>query len=113
MAAQRPPMAMRKPSRSLLWLWWSTERASQKISNQLCDLVWLLVERKVAGIEDVDLRPGQIALISGRLGNQERGVVLAPNDQRGRLMQPQPNQERLVFKSLHHRDTGLIRRRLI
>jgi hypothetical protein len=81
-------MPMRKPSRSLLEVCWLTERASQKISNQLCDLVWLLVERKVAGIEDVDLRPGQIALISGRLGNQEREVVPAPNNQRGRLIQP-------------------------
>ena len=81
-------MPMRKPSWSLLELCWSTERASQKISNQLCDLVWLLVERKVAGIEDVDLRPRQIALISGRLGNQERGVVAAPNNQCGRLIQP-------------------------
>ena len=81
-------MPMQKPSRSLLELCWLTERASQKISNQLCDLVWLLVERKVAGIEDVDLRPGQIALISGRLLNQERGVVPAPNNQRGRLIQP-------------------------
>src|SRR6185295_3122072 len=50
---ERPPVPMRKPSRSLLELCWLTERASQKISNQLCDLVWLLVERKVAGIEDV------------------------------------------------------------
>jgi hypothetical protein len=64
-------MPMRKPPRSLLEPCWSTERASQKISGQLCDLVRLLVERKVAGIEDVDLRLGQIALISGRLGNQE------------------------------------------
>ena len=81
-------MPMRKPPRSLLEPCWSTERASQKISSQLCDLVRLLVERKVAGIEDVDLRLGQIALISGRLGNQKRGVVSAPNNQRGRLIQP-------------------------
>ena len=32
---QRPPVPMRKPSRSLLELCWLTERASQKISNQL------------------------------------------------------------------------------
>src|SRR5271165_1737846 len=50
-------------SRSLLERCWPTERASQKISNQLCDLVWHLVERKVASIEDVDLRPRQIILI--------------------------------------------------
>src|SRR5258705_4639474 len=46
---------MRNPSRSLPERCWSTERASQKISNQLCDLVRLLVEREVAAIEDVDL----------------------------------------------------------
>ena len=54
-----------EPSRLLPELCWATERASEKISNQLCDLVWLLVQRKVAGIEDVDLRPEQIALIGG------------------------------------------------
>jgi hypothetical protein len=81
-------MPMRKQSQSSLELCGPTERASQKISNQLCDLLWLLVECKVTGIEDVDLRPRQIALIGGRLGNQERGVVLAPNNQRGRLVQP-------------------------
>src|SRR5712671_6245572 len=85
---------MRKPSRSLLETCRSTERASQKISNQLCDLVRLLVERKVPAIENVGLRPRHIALISGRLGNQERGVVPAPNNQRGRLIQPQPGAPR-------------------
>ena len=58
-------------SRSLFEPCWPTERASQKISNQPRDLVWLLVERKVASIEDVDFRPGQIALIGGRLGSLE------------------------------------------
>jgi hypothetical protein len=49
------------------------------MSNQLTNLAGLLVERKVAGIEDVDLCPGQIALIGGSFGNQERGIVLAAN----------------------------------
>jgi hypothetical protein len=44
----------------------------------------------------VDLRPGQIALISGRLGNQERGVVPVPNNQNGRLIQPQPSAPREI-----------------
>ena len=50
----------------------------------------------MAGIEDVDLRPGQIALIGGRLGNQERGVILSPNDQCGWPVQPQPGAPRRI-----------------
>ncbi len=76
---------MRKPSRSLLELCWLAERGKSPINLAL---VWILVEGKVAGIEDVDLRPEQIALISGRLGNQDGGVVPAPNNQGGRLIQP-------------------------
>src|SRR6516225_12374880 len=58
---------------------------SEKIFDQFRDLVRLLEERKMAGIEDVNLRFGQIPLISAGFGNQERGIVPAPNDQSGRL----------------------------
>ena len=64
-------MPMLKALRSLLELCWLPERASQKIFNQLCDLVWLLVECKVAGVKNVDLALRQIALIGIRLANQE------------------------------------------
>src|ERR1700722_1390144 len=39
----------------------------------------------------MDFRLWQITLISDGLGNHERGVVLAPYNQRGRLMLPQPS----------------------
>ena len=64
---------------------------SEKVAHQAGDLIRLLVEREVPGIEDVDFRLGQITLICGGLGNHEGRVVLAPNDQRGRLMLPQPS----------------------
>src|ERR1700722_852421 len=39
----------------------------------------------------MDFRLWQITLISDGLGNHERGVVLAPYDQRCRLMLPHPS----------------------
>jgi hypothetical protein len=49
----------------------SLKRALQKITDQPGDLIRLLIGGKVAGIEDMDPGLRQVALVSGRLGNQE------------------------------------------
>ena len=60
--------------------------AGQELADRRADLVGVGFEREVAGIEEADLRLGQVAL--ERLGarRDEERIVLAPDRQQRRLM---------------------------
>lgn len=50
----------------------------QECENQSRDLVVLLVEREMAGIEQMDFGVRQIALVGLASGRDERGSLLIP-----------------------------------
>jgi hypothetical protein len=69
--APADPNAETVALRLLLQPCWLTECAFQKLSNQFRDLLGPVIKRKVAAIENVDLRLRQIPPISGGLRNLE------------------------------------------
>jgi hypothetical protein len=58
----------------------SAKRSSEKAAHQARDLVRLFIEREVTGIEYMNVRFGEIALIGRGLGNYEGRIVPSPND---------------------------------
>jgi hypothetical protein len=54
----------------------SPEGAIKKAGNKNCDLVRTVIERKMAGIKDMDFGVGQIAPIGLGLGHLENRVRL-------------------------------------
>jgi hypothetical protein len=62
----------------------------QKRKNKTRDVVVFLVQRKMAGVEQVDLGIRQVALERLRAGSDERRIVPAPGHQNRRLVVTQP-----------------------
>ena len=54
----------------------------QKVSNEGGNGWAVFFQRKMAGVEEVQLRFGQISEIGSRAGLGEEGVVLSPSDKR-------------------------------
>src|SRR6185312_14024816 len=77
--------------------------ASQEVDHQARDLIDLLIESEVPGIEQVELGVGHIALISLGSGNDEGGIVTAPHHERWRCVLAKPCLPRMVG-----RDVGAI-----
>jgi len=58
----------------------------QECTHQRRNLVNLLVEREVPGVQDMYLRLWHIALVGKRAAIREGGVPLAPDDEHQRLV---------------------------
>ena len=63
----------------------------QKSPHKRCDLVDLLVEREVPGIEDMKLRAWNLALIGEGSGDRKGGIIPAPDNEHRRLMLAHPS----------------------
>src|SRR5262249_62215801 len=58
--------------------------SGKKIADQRDDLVGLVLQREMAGVEEVELGVAKVALVRVRTVGGEDRVVLAPDDQRRR-----------------------------
>jgi hypothetical protein len=58
----------------------------KEIADQRDDLVGLVLQDEMAGVEEVQVGVGQVALVGMRTVGGEDLVVLAPDDQRGRAV---------------------------
>src|SRR5919109_711582 len=61
------------------------EITAKEFANQIRDLGTMRLKGEVAGIEKMNLRVRDVALVGRGTGCDEDGIVLAPNDQRRRL----------------------------
>ena len=68
----------------------------QERKNKTRDVVVLLVQGKMAGVEQVDFGVRQIALERLRAGGDERGIVPSPDHQSRGLVLTQPSLPRRV-----------------
>ena len=59
--------------------------------DQWEDLVSLVLKHEVAGVEKVELEVVQVPLIGMRAGLGKNEIVLAPDDERRRLLVPEPS----------------------
>lgn len=62
----------------------------QEIDHQLCNFIDLFVERKMAGIEKVNLGIRDIPPIGFGTRRDERRIITSPDDQSWRSMRAQP-----------------------
>ena len=62
----------------------------QERGHQTCDLIVLLVEREMAGLEQMYFSIRQIALVRLCPRGDKRGIVPSPDHQGRRLVLPQP-----------------------
>ena len=63
-----------------------TNLSVEEVVDQRDHLIGLVLQREMAGVEEMKLQVGQIALVRMRAIGGENLVVLAPDDQRRRLM---------------------------
>ena len=68
----------------------------QERENKTRDVVVLLVQGEMAGVEQVNFAIRQIALERLRTGSDERGIVPPPDHQNRRLVLAQPRLPRRV-----------------
>src|SRR4051794_19198965 len=73
-----------------------TEEAARRVGDEL----ELFLEREVSGVEEVQLRVGQVALVGLGAGGAEDLVVRAPGDQCWRLVLAEVMMEGLVLRDV-------------
>src|SRR5689334_16188527 len=73
---------------------------AEEIPHRSRNFLPMSFQREVAGIEQADLRVGEIALIGFRPRRQEERVVLAPDRQERRPMRPEVLLERRVERDV-------------
>src|SRR5215813_4516893 len=72
---------------------WCTDlfrMSGQEVDHESCDLVDLLIQCEVAGVNQMNLGVRQVTLVSLRARRDEGGIITPPDNQRRRLVLAQP-----------------------